>query len=116
MSPSLGSVHKLCWTGYFGLLVGGVLTLQNHGLSRTELCPTPLIMGGQYASVPQYSCQLTWVPITIPVILTVSSELVLAQPTYQKVNAGLCDYKKKPQKMKIQSFLSPLRNVHLHLA
>ena len=86
MSPSLGSVRKLCWTGYFGLPISDLLGLPNLDLGRW--C----------AIVSRCSCQLTCIPITALVAPTVSLGFILAPPPYRMVHAGSSDYKKKKKK------------------
>ena len=62
MSPSLGSVRKLCWTGCFGLPISGVLSLPNLDLGRW-LCAVPLIMAGWCAPISRCSCRLACMPL-----------------------------------------------------
>ena len=103
MSPSLGSVRRLCWTGFLGLPIGGVLGLPILDYGRW-LCAIPLTMAGWYAPVSRCSCRLACVPF-IPqppyaAGCTVSIGFILAPPPYRMVNAGSCDYKKKKKKKK----------------
>ena len=86
MSPSLGSVRKLCWTGYFGLPISDLLGLPNLDLGRW--C----------AIVSRCSCQLTCIPITALVAPTVSLGFILAPPPYGLVNERFCESKKKKKK------------------
>ena len=97
MSPSLGSVRRLCWAAYFGLLIGGVLGLPSLGLG-CRLYTIPLTTAGWYTLVFRFWCPLTCMPITACVAFTVSSGFILDPSPYRMVNTGLCDYKKKKKK------------------
>ena len=110
MSPSLGSVRRLCWAGFLGLLIGSVLGLPILGYARW-LCAIPLIVSGRYAPVSRCSCRLACMPL-IPRLpyaagCTVSVGFILAPLPYRMVNAGSCDYKKKKKKKNLESI--PLR-------
>ena len=97
MSPSLGSVRKLCWTGFLGFAGQGCARLADSGLRPVALHRT---FDHSWVVCPGFS---VLVPIglhavTALVALTVSSGFILAPPPYRMVNAGSCDYKKKKKK------------------
>ena len=89
MSPSLGSVRRLCWTGFLGLPIKGVFGLPNLGLSRL-LCAAPLIMAEWYALVSRCLYQLACMPFSVLVVLPVSTGFILTPPPYRVGNVGLC--------------------------
>ena len=102
MSPSLGSVRRLCWAGFLGLPVRGVLGLPILGYGRW-LCAAPLIMAGWCAPVSRFG-PIGLHAVLFPVRLSqsagcsVSVGIILTPLPYRMVHAGLSDYKKKKKK------------------